>query len=92
MASAMSAAFDLLKWLSQEANVKLRLLAEQICEDFRSAGPGLTSQAEFDHLLLTARERVNAVGAQELVSGQGFIDKSLERITSCWELRSQRST
>jgi hypothetical protein len=59
------AAFDLLKWLSQEANMKLRLLAEQICEDFRSAGPGLTSQAEFDHLLLTARERVNSVGAQE---------------------------
>lgn len=59
-----SAAFDLLKWLSQEANVKLRLLAEQICEDFRSAGPGLTSQAEFDHLLLTTRERVNAAGAQ----------------------------
>jgi hypothetical protein len=60
-----SAAFDLLKWLSQEANVKLRLLAEQICEDFRSAGPRLTSQAEFDHLLLTARERVSPVGAQE---------------------------
>jgi PAS domain S-box-containing protein len=59
------AAFDLLKWLSQEANMKLRLLAEQICEDFRSVGPGLTSQAEFDHLLLTARERVNSVGAQE---------------------------
>jgi fructose-specific component phosphotransferase system IIB-like protein len=59
-----AAAFDLLKWLSQEANMKLRLLAEQICEDFRSAGPGLTSQAEFDHLLLTARERVNPAGAQ----------------------------
>jgi hypothetical protein len=59
------AAFDLLKWLSQEANVKLRLLAEQICEDFRSAGPRLASQAEFDHLLLTARERVSSVGAQE---------------------------
>jgi PAS domain S-box-containing protein len=52
------AAFNLLRWLSQEANVKLRLLAEQICEDFRSAGPNLTSQSEFDHLLLTARERV----------------------------------
>src|SRR6185312_524848 len=30
-----SAAFDLLKWLSQEANIKLRPLAEQIAEDFR---------------------------------------------------------
>lgn len=27
------AAFDLLKWLSQQSNVKLRLLAEQIAED-----------------------------------------------------------
>ena len=52
------AAFNLLKWLSQEANVKLRLLAEQICADFRSAGPSLTSRSEFDHLLLTAHVRV----------------------------------
>jgi fructose-specific component phosphotransferase system IIB-like protein len=53
-----SAAFELLKWLSQEANVKLRPLAERICEDFRSKGPGLASQSEFDHLLLTAHQRV----------------------------------
>jgi len=33
-----NAAFNLLKWLSQEAIVKLRLLAEQISEDFRGAG------------------------------------------------------
>jgi hypothetical protein len=52
------AAFNVLKWLSQEANVKLRPLAAQICEDFRSAGPNVTSQSEFDHLLLTAHERV----------------------------------
>lgn len=52
------AAFNLLKWLSQDANVKLRALAEQICEDFRRAGPALTSQSEFDHLLLTASQRV----------------------------------
>lgn len=51
-------AFDLLKWLSQEHNVKLRPLAERICADFRDAGPGLTSQSEFDHLLLTTHERV----------------------------------
>ena len=37
------AAFNLLKWLSQEANVKLRPLAEQISEDFRGAGPALTT-------------------------------------------------
>ena len=51
-----AAAFNLLKWLSQEANIKLRLLAEQISEDFRGAGQ--TSPSEFDHLLLTARLRV----------------------------------
>ena len=52
-----NAAFNLLKWLSQEANVKLRLLAEQISEDFRGAGLAL-SQSEFDHLLLTAHQRI----------------------------------
>jgi|SRR5947209_10461233 len=51
------AAFNLLKWLSQEANVKLRLLAEQIAEDFRGAGLKLNSQSEFDHLLLSAPRR-----------------------------------
>ena len=58
------AAFNLLKWLSQEANVKLRLLAEQITEDFRGAGPALISQSEFDHLLLTAHRRVGPADKQ----------------------------
>ncbi|OBG73790.1 antitermination regulator [Mycobacterium sp. E2462] len=49
-------AFDLLKWLSQEANLKLRTLAEQITADFRRAG--LADRSEFDHLLLTAHRRV----------------------------------
>jgi PAS domain S-box-containing protein len=53
-----NAAFNLLKWLSQDANVKLRLLAEQISEDFRLAGLALNSQSEFDHLLLTAHQRI----------------------------------
>lgn len=53
------AAFNLLKWLSQEANLKLRRLAEQICADFRSAGAALVIQSEFDQLLLTARLRVS---------------------------------
>lgn len=53
-----AAAFNLLRWLSQEANVKLRLLAEQITEDFRHAGVALNARSEFDHLLLTARERL----------------------------------
>ena len=53
-----SAAFELLKWLSQQENVKLRPLAERICEDFRGAAPSLMSQSDFDHLLLTAHHRV----------------------------------
>lgn len=53
-----SAAFELLKWLSQEANVKLRALAEQIAADFSAAGSALNAQSEFDHLLLTASQRV----------------------------------
>lgn len=53
-----SAAFELLRWLSQEANVKLRPLAEQIARDFRGAGLSLNTRADFDHLLLTAHRRV----------------------------------
>ena len=60
-----SAAFDLLKWLSQEANIKLRPLAEQIAEDFLRAGLPLNAQSEFDHLMLTAHERVHASADHE---------------------------
>jgi PAS domain S-box-containing protein len=53
------AAFNLLRWLSQENNIKLRLLAEQIAIDFRAAAPDrITSRAVFDQLLLTAYLRV----------------------------------
>jgi hypothetical protein len=52
------AAFNLLRWLSQEANVKLRPLAEQVGADFREAGLAPNSQSDFDHLLLTAHQRV----------------------------------
>lgn len=58
------AAFELLRWRSQETNVKLRILAEQLLTDFA----GLTyeetipSRATFDHLLLTAHQRVDAAG------------------------------
>lgn len=53
------AAFDLLRWRSQEANVKLRLLAEQITKDFCAMDDcAVKSRAPFDHLLLTADQRV----------------------------------
>jgi PAS domain S-box-containing protein len=54
------AAFDLLRWRSQEANVKLRRLAEQVVDDFvsltqRGQAPG---RAAYDNLLLTADRRI----------------------------------
>lgn len=54
------AAFDLLRWRSQEANVKLRRLAEQVVTDFvalaqREQSP---SRAAYDNLLLTADRRI----------------------------------
>jgi len=55
------AAFNLLKWLSQESNVKLRPLAEQIVQDFRAVRHAVTAQPEFDQLLLTAHTRMAGV-------------------------------
>jgi ANTAR domain/PAS fold len=56
------AAFQLLKWRSQETNVKLRILAEQIAADFTSLSgtETLPPRSAFDNLLLTAHLRVNA--------------------------------
>lgn len=50
-------AFNLLKWRSQETNIKLRALAEQITEDFRTSSATTATQSTFDHLLLTAHQR-----------------------------------
>ena len=48
------AAFDLLKWRSQESNIKLRRLAQQLVEDFRAVpDKGVGSRSAFDHVLLT---------------------------------------
>ncbi|KAA0075507.1 ANTAR domain-containing protein [Mycolicibacterium sp. P9-64] len=53
-------AFDLLKWRSQDANVKLRVLAAQVVKDFLGLtyGEVLPSRADYDRLLLTAHLRV----------------------------------
>ena len=60
------AAFDLLKWRSQGANIRLRALAEQLVADVltlkHDEGSPL-SRPTFDQLLLTAHERVKARGA-----------------------------
>jgi hypothetical protein len=57
------AAFELLKWRSQEANVKLRVLAKQIAADFLalSGRETLPPRSVYDNILLTAHLRINAV-------------------------------
>lgn len=58
-----AAAFDLLVWRSQEANVKLHQLAQQIVADFAEADQddgADSARARYDHLLLTAHERLAA--------------------------------
>lgn len=57
------AAFNLLCWRSQEANVKVRLLAEQVVCDFvglarREQTPGRTA---YDNLLLTTERRIGGL-------------------------------
>jgi PAS fold/ANTAR domain len=54
------AAFNLLKWLSQEANLKLRTVAERISEGFRDMGPKAITQSDFDQVLIPY---VRAAGA-----------------------------
>jgi hypothetical protein len=57
------AAFDVLKWRSQECNIKLRLLAEQLMPEFQSLryGESPPPRSTFDELLLTAQRRVTDV-------------------------------
>ena len=55
-------AFELLKWRSQEANVKLRLLAEQIATGFLelSRGEMLPPRSAYNNVVLTAHLRIDA--------------------------------
>lgn len=55
-------AFELLRWRSQETNVKLRVLAEQMLSDYRKVeyDENLPPRAAFDHLLLTAHQRIES--------------------------------
>jgi hypothetical protein len=57
-----SAAFEVLKWRSQETNTKVRLLARQIAADFvaLSYSETLPARSAYDTLLLTAHLRINA--------------------------------
>jgi PAS domain S-box-containing protein len=62
-----TAAFDLLKWRSQEANIKLRPLAEQIVIDFASVATDetLPVRAVYDNLLLTAHDRIDLTNRED---------------------------
>jgi hypothetical protein len=53
-------AFNLLKWRSQQGNVKLRHLAEQIAAEFLSLDNGETRppRAAYDQIVLTAHLRI----------------------------------
>ena len=53
-------AFELLRWRSQEANTKLRRLAEQLVEDFRAlSGEELPRRVVYDKLLMSVQQRVD---------------------------------
>ncbi len=57
------AAFELLVWRSQESNVKVRALAEQLMADvlgLQSENDALPTRGVFDQLLLTAHHRVKS--------------------------------
>ena len=60
------AAFDLLKWRSQETN-KLRVLAEQLIADVRALEYDeiVPPRSTFDRLLLTTHQRVRAKAARK---------------------------
>lgn len=51
-------AFDVLRWRSQEANVKVRDLAARLVEDLRTVDFPRTAIQQIDHLLLTAEQRL----------------------------------
>ncbi|USC14077.1 PAS and ANTAR domain-containing protein [Rhodococcus sp. 11-3] len=52
-------AFEILAWRSQESNVKLRTLAEQLVRDVTTGlDAPATLRTAFDHLLMTAHERI----------------------------------
>lgn len=59
-------AFGVLRWRSQETNVKLRELAKQLVADIPALpAPAADVQSAFDHLLLTVHQRIPAVSEAE---------------------------
>lgn len=60
-------AFELMRWRSQETNVKLRVLAEQLILDYGALvyEEALPPRATFDHLLLTAHQRADHIDTDD---------------------------
>ncbi len=61
------AAFDLLRWQSQQHNVKLRLIAEQIATDMAELArkTPLQNRLSHDSVLVTAHQRIANVAARQ---------------------------
>lgn len=54
-------AFRVLQWRSQETNIKLRVLAQQLLDEVANLTPTASAlRGQFDHLLLTVHERIPA--------------------------------
>lgn len=70
------AAFDILRSQSQQHNVKLRLIAEQIMTDLieLSNTKAPPRRIAFDGLLLTAHQRITYVAARQM-NGQNKTDE-----------------
>jgi hypothetical protein len=69
------AAFEVLRQQSQQHNVKLRLIAEQLSKDLieGSQATRLGGRFVLDEVLLTAHQRIADVGARQM-DGQSKID------------------
>ncbi|MFI5780434.1 PAS and ANTAR domain-containing protein [Nocardia sp. NPDC051570] len=62
-------AFRILRWRSQETNVKLRTLAARLMAELHTLPPAPPAvQSRFDHLLLTVHERIPEEGSDAQVS------------------------
>lgn len=64
------AAFGLLRWQSQHHNVKLRLMAEQLVQDFSRASQqsGAVDRRTYDELLVTIHTRTEPTVLRDAVS------------------------
>ena len=64
-------AFELLKWRSQETNVKLRVLAEQVATEFLelSRGETVLPRSAYDNAVLTAHLRIDPENKSEDATG-----------------------